>query len=178
MSSSLPRPTRYFGSGLLPALLDDVEHLDAGRAAQLAELVDASFRILRVFVVVDVDHDRAVLARIGRRDAMRAREPGLDAGDEIEKVELGRQGWLGGKHERLGIGLHARDKQLVRLAGRIDRERGDRVEPQQPEVGEIVAGQRLATQVGVDQAHAAQVGPRHHASARDPAARSSKHRRP
>jgi hypothetical protein len=42
------------------------------------------------------------------------------------------------------------------MAGRIDGDRGDRVEPQQAEVGQVVARERLAAQVRVDEANAAQ----------------------
>ena len=48
-----------------------------------------------------------------------------------------------------------RDEQLARAAGRVDGDRGDRVEPEQREVGQVVARERLAAQVRVDEPQAA-----------------------
>ena len=48
------------------------------------------------------------------------------------------------------------DEQLARAARGIDGDRGDRVEPEQREIGEIVARQRFAAQVGVNEPQAAE----------------------
>jgi hypothetical protein len=48
------------------------------------------------------------------------------------------------------------DVQLAGAAASVDHDGGDQIEAQQREVGEVVAGEGLAAQVGVDQAQAAE----------------------
>ncbi len=150
--------------GLGPALDQDVEHLDAGGAAQLAQLGDARLLVAGA-AELDVDEQRALLAAragAGLRggDAVGAAVLGLEARDQLEEVGARRGGGLGRQlaPRPIGrrVGQQVADEQLAGPAGGVDGDRGDRVEPQQREVGEIVARQRLPAQVGVHEAQAAE----------------------
>src|SRR3569833_4444712 len=74
-----------FRIGLRPALDEDVEHLDARGPAQLAELRDPRFGVARA-AELDMDEQRAILADVRGRDAMRTAELLLELGDQLEEV--------------------------------------------------------------------------------------------
>src|SRR3569623_1308700 len=142
-------------SGLGPALDEDVEHLDARGPAQLAELRDPRLRIARA-AELDMDEQRAILADVRRRDAMRATELLLELGDQLEEVRARCGRGLRRQLLRRAIRHHVTDEQLARAAGRVDRDRGDGVEPEQLEVGHVVARERLVTKVRVDEPETAE----------------------
>jgi hypothetical protein len=105
---------------------------------------------------LDVDDQRAILAAIGRGDPVCPAELLLDARDQLDEVGARRGRLLGRQLDRRCIRHHVADEQLAGPARSVDGDRRDGVEPQQREVGEVVARERLATQVGVDEPQAAE----------------------
>jgi len=107
---------------------------------------------------LDVDEQRALLAAIRLGDAADATEVGLERGDQLGKVErragrlLGRE--LAPRTIHGTVGDEVTDVELAGATRGIDRDRCDRVEPEQREIGEIVARERLVAQVGVDEPEA------------------------
>ena len=181
ISSSLPRPTRNFGSAsgrrwtsTSSTLTPAVRHSSRSSAMRAS----ASLRAAEL----DVDEQRAILAGVGRGDAARARRTRASS-RAISSTKfvprrgrrLGRQ--LAPRPIAGAVGDQVADVQLARPARGVDGDRRDRVEPEQREVGEIVARQRLAAQVRVDEAQAAEPALRRRACGRRRAARSSTRRR-
>ena len=156
--------------GLGPALDEHVEHLDAGGAAQLAQLGDARLGIAARGRAATCTSSARSLPRSVARDAVRAAEllPRARAISSTKFVRGAVAGSAGSSTRAAPSGTMCADEQLARAAGGVDGDRGDRVEPQQREVGEVVARERLAAQVRVDEpqaaeaaraaAHAAEVG--------------------
>ena len=146
------------GVDLPPGLEHQVEHLDVGGSRQLLQFLKGCL-CRRPITRVHADQDRAA------RDAHRPdrRDPRhllLERGDlrlriELQVVEAGclRElvqvaGRVPG-HQRRQVDL-ARQPVVARHHGR------DGVQPQEHEVGEVVAGQRLVLEVGMHQPEAAQ----------------------
>ena len=130
---------------------------------------------------LDVHQQRAVLARVGRRDPARAPNSASRPAISSAKSSCDAVGCSAGSSlhgRRRAVGDEVADEQLARATRGVDRDRRDRVEPQQREVGEIVARQRLAAQVRVHEPQAAEPALRRRADGRRRAARSSTRRRP
>jgi hypothetical protein len=143
---------------LRPALDDDVERVHAGGAAELAQLGDAR---VRVAAAPDrhVNEERARRARPAGHRPGAPRELRLQRGHELGDVQLQVVGRLRLQLEpQLALRVvrqRMADEHAPRLSARVHGDGGDQVEPQEGEVGEVVLGQRLAAQVGVNQAQAA-----------------------
>ena len=150
----LAAPDEEFRITLGPALDEHVEHLDARGAAQLAELGDPRLGIGRA-TELDVNEQRAVFADIGGGDTVRATELLLELGDQVEEVGLRRGRLLDGQLDRGTVRHHVADVQLAGPTRCIDTDRGDRIEPQQREVGHVVARERLVAQMGMNEPQAA-----------------------
>ena len=142
-----------------PVLGEDRDHLDARRARQLLELFELHLDVERPTPGGDGDQDRA----LGGSDLAGSRLAGelflarSDEGAEVEveqrrrrRLEVLDRGIVGvGGTQRRGVG------QAGEPIGQR-RDRDHRIESQEREVGEIVAGERLGAQMGVDAAQSAQ----------------------
>ncbi|HEX8115360.1 MAG TPA: hypothetical protein VF516_46860, partial [Kofleriaceae bacterium] len=108
----------------------------------------------------DVHQQRAILAGVDRGDPARAAELGLETGDQLDEVGSRLRGGLGGQLAPWpsggGVRHQVADIQFASTTRGIDGNRRYSIQPQQCEVGEVVAGERLAAQVGVDQAKPAE----------------------
>jgi hypothetical protein len=104
--------------------------------------------------------------------AARPPELGLQAGDQLHEVgsrlNCGLRGQLAPGPVRGGIRHQVTDVQLARTTRSIDGNRRYSIQPEQCEVGQVVPGEWLAAQVGMNQtkpaesalsaAHAADIG--------------------
>ena len=145
---------------LPPPLQDGVEHLHVGGPRQLAQLLHGGLRPLPVSLVNADEQGAAFHAH--RPHRRYPRHLLLEGGDlrlgvELQVVERGRVLHL----VQLALqvpGHQRRDVDLARQPVRARLHRGHGVQPQEHEVGEVVAGERLVLEVRVDEAQAAQAG--------------------
>ena len=149
--------------GLGPVLDQDVEHLDARGAAQLAQLGDpglADCDVARARPIPTWTSSARSLpastAATRRARPNSASRPAISSTKSVRGCggELGGQ--LAPRPVGGGVGHQVADVQLARPARGVDGDRRYSIEPQQREVGEVVPGQRLAAQVGVDEPKAAE----------------------
>ena len=163
MSSSLPRPTRYLGSGsgrrcsTTPATtMPAVRHSSRSSATRL----DRATPVLARGRLPGLDHhqQRPLGAAGGDGRGDRPLELLLQRGDQLGDVQLGavegdrrqdRPGWRSSPG-RQQVG-HV---QVGGAAVAGDPHGGHQVQPQQRQVDQVVAGERLVAQVGVHQAQA------------------------
>ena len=144
---------------LRPVLGDDVHHVDARAARELAQLVELALEVGGPAARGHRDEDRA-LAFSDFARAVLARELFLARADPVAEVEVEQRGRLGFEtldpRARVERGAQRGDvgetgQPLVRGA-----DRDHRVEPQHREVGLVVAVERRVADVGVDAAQPAQ----------------------
>ena len=157
------------------ALGSEVDQVQAGGAAQLAQLLLACDQ-LGAGALMDHQGHRAQTRRLGAGSLGRGDEVGLEVADVRQEV---------GRHVRRGQGMvlvvvaaehaerHARESaddehvgaarrrrgeagEVDLHAGRAAVDRGDEIEAQLGEVGELLAGQRVGHEVRDDQTNAAQ----------------------
>ena len=144
---------------LRAVLRDDVDDGDAGRARELAELVDRVLEVVAPPPAGDRDEDRA-LVRADLVHGRRARELLLERPDPRLEVEIE----LRRRHRRelldaAAFAIRGQQRRGVRAAGQPLLVGGDahhRVEPELREVGEVVRREAFVREVRVDAAHAAQ----------------------
>jgi hypothetical protein len=145
---------------VLAPLDDQIEDLDLGGPAQLLELGDAGLGV-ELATDGDVGQERTGLARdLGGEQLGAARELRLQRAHQLGEVDRERVGRLGLElGPDLAGGVVGQQVPDVDGAGQPllrRRHRGDEIEAEQGEVGEIVAGQALVAQMSVDQAQAAE----------------------
>ena len=147
-------PMRKRGSTSGRRWIDRVEDLDAGGAAEFPELGERSLAVekgLRLHPDEDGAVDGLHLARL-----LPLGELAFEGGDEGGEVEIHLRGALGGENQPVapfrvfgdqmgGMG-EAREAVLAGLHG------ADEIEAQERQVREVVRGELLAGQMGVDQA--------------------------
>ncbi len=170
ISSSLPLPDEVASDRPRGRrCVDDVEHAHAGGAAQLASSAQARVRARRRVLrpIVHVHQHRAVLAVVDdARGAARARRTRPRARGSARAKSGAR--WRSSSCAEIGSstrhcspaafgGKQVRARERPGLPVRASSAiAATEIEPQQREVDEIVARQRLAAQVGVDEPQAAE----------------------
>ena len=149
-----------------PTLTDHIEHLHAGRARELFELVNAHVGLFgRHATRLDLHEHRAIFARVDHARVRSGRgELFLERFDEAQKVEVAPARNFGRRHVRQHAPLlvlrvrrqEVRNRERPDGAVRRHHDRRDEIEPQLREVDEIVARDWLRFEVRVHEPDATQ----------------------
>ncbi len=144
---------------LRPHLHQHVRNLDACRTRQLAQLVDGLLGVVSRATGAH-RHQHGAIARADRTGARGTGQLFFERTDPVLEVEVEqrrrtRRHALDHGAVQPG-GTQVRDVRVRRHAGRVHSERHHRVEAELGEVGQVVVGQRLVAEEGVDAAESAQ----------------------